>query len=84
MDYDVFMSHRGAKREAQRMQSNRDELLELMARALPEDGAHEALDGFFLAPLTRPMESTLALYHPAFCFVVQGGKQVLVGEEVLR
>jgi AraC-type transcriptional regulator N-terminus len=30
------------------------------------------------------MESPLALYQPAFCFVVQGGKQVLVGDEVLR
>jgi len=30
------------------------------------------------------MESPLALYQPAFCFVAQGGKQVLVGEEVLR
>lgn len=65
------------------MQSNRDELLERMAQALPEDGAREALDGLFLARLTKPMESALALYQPAFCFVVQGGKQVLVGEEVL-
>lgn len=54
-----------------------------MARALPDDGAREALDGLFLARLTMPMESTLALYQPAFCFVAQGGKQVLVGEEVL-
>ncbi|MGA9996579.1 MAG: AraC family transcriptional regulator [Pyrinomonadaceae bacterium] len=77
------MSHRKARREAQRMQSNRDELLERMAQALPEDGAREALDGLFLARLTKPMESALALYQPAFCFVVQGGKQVLVGEEVL-
>lgn len=66
------------------MQSGREELLERMARALPEDGAREALEGLFLARLTRPMESPLALYQPAFCFVVQGGKQVLVGEEVLR
>jgi len=69
------------KREAQRVQSNREELLERMAKAIPEDGAREALDGFFLARLTTPMESPLALYQPAFCFVVQGGKQVLVGEE---
>lgn len=55
-----------------------------MARALPEDGAREALDGLFLARLTKPMESSLALYQPAFCLVIQGGKQVLVGEEVLR
>ncbi len=52
-------------------------------RALPEDGALEALDGLFLARLTKPTESPLALYQPAFCFVAQGGKQVLVGEEVL-
>jgi AraC-like DNA-binding protein len=72
------------KREAQRVQRSREELLELMARALPGDGAREALDGLFLARLTKPTESALALYRPAFCFVVQGGKQVLVGEEVLR
>jgi AraC-like DNA-binding protein len=78
------MNRREAKRDEQRVQSNREELLERMARALPEDGAREALDGLFLARLTKPMESALALYQPAFCFVVQGGKQVLVGEEVLR
>ena len=55
-----------------------------MTRALPGDGAIEALEGLFLARLTEPMESKLALYQPAICFVVQGGKQVLVGEEVLR
>lgn len=65
------------------MRSNREELLERMARALPGDGAREALEGFFLARLTKPTESPLALYQPAFCFVVQGGKQVLVGEEIL-
>jgi AraC-like DNA-binding protein len=66
------------------VRGNRQELLERMARVLPKDGAVEALDGLFLARLTKPTETTLALYQPAFCFVVQGGKQVLVGEEVLR
>ena len=55
-----------------------------MARALPEDGWIEALDGLFLAHVNKPMESPLALFQPAFCFVAQGAKQVLVGEEVLR
>ena len=77
------MNGREAKREEQRIQSNREELLERMARALPEDGAREALDGLFLARLTKPTESALALYQPALCFVAQGGKQVLVGDEVL-
>ena len=77
------MNRREAKREEQRVQSNREELLERMVRALPEDGAREALDGLFLARLTKPTESPLALYQPAFCLVAQGGKRVLVGEEVL-
>src|SRR5215213_1537132 len=78
------MNRRGAKREAQRVQSNREELLERMARVLPEDEALEALDGLFLARLSKPMESVNALHQPAFCFVVQGGKRVLLGEEVYR
>jgi len=48
-----------------------------------ENIALQFLDGFFLARLTKPTESPLALYQPAFCLVAQGGKQVLVGEEVL-
>ena len=78
------MNRTEAKRDEQWVQSNREELLERMARALPEDGWTEALEDLFLARVTKPMESPLALYQPAFCFVAQGGKQVLVGEEVLR
>jgi AraC-like DNA-binding protein len=59
-------------------------LLERMARVLPEDGWIEATEGLFLARVAKPMEAPLALFQPAFCFVAQGGKQVLVGEEVLR
>ena len=78
------MNRTEAKRDEQWVQSNREELLERMVRALPEDGWTEALEDLFLARVTKPMESPLALYQPAFCFVAQGGKQVLVGEEVLR
>lgn len=78
------MHSRELIREKQRAQNAREELLERMAVALPNDGAVETLEGLFLARLTRPMESKLALYEPALCFVVQGGKHVLVGEEVLR
>jgi AraC-like DNA-binding protein len=77
------MNNKEGKLETQRMQINREELLERMARILPGDGAIETLDGLFLARLTEPMETKLALYEPALCFVVQGRKQVLVGEEVL-
>jgi AraC-like DNA-binding protein len=76
------MNRREAKREAQRTQSNREELVERMARILPADGSIEAFDGFFLARSSKPIESVNSLYQPAFCFVVQGGKRVLLGEEV--
>jgi AraC-like DNA-binding protein len=76
------MNRREAKREAQRIQSNREELVERMARTLPEDGSFEAFDGFFLGRSSKPMESMHSLFQPSFCFVVQGGKRVLLGEEV--
>jgi len=76
------MNRRESRREAQRIQSNREELIERMARILPEDGSFEAFDGFFLGRSSKPMESVHSLYQPAFCFVVQGGKRVLLGEEV--
>jgi AraC-like DNA-binding protein len=76
------MNRREAKREAQRLQSNREELLERMARILPEDGSFEAFGGLFLGRSSKPIESVHSLHRPAFCFVVQGGKRVLLGEEV--
>jgi AraC-like DNA-binding protein len=82
--YYELMTSREIIREKQRAQNVREELLERMAVALPNDGAVETLEGLFLARLTEPLESKLALYEPALCFVVQGGKHVLVGEEVLR
>src|SRR3954470_18794062 len=78
------MNRREAKREAQRAQSNREELHERMARALPEDGRLEALDGLTLGRVSKPMESVHALYRPAFCLIAQGSKRVLLGDEAYR
>jgi AraC-like DNA-binding protein len=76
------MTYQEAEREQQRMQSIREDLIERMAAALPEDGALEAFPGFFLARLSKPMESVQAVYQPAFCLVAQGSKHVLLGEEL--
>ena len=78
------MKQREAKRENQRMQSNREELAERMARALTKDGFLEAFPGFFLARSARTTEPVLFVHEPAFCFVAQGGKRVLLGEELFR
>lgn len=59
------------------------ELVKQMLKTLPEDGVLEAIPGFFLARLSQPAEAR-AVYSPAFCFVIQGSKQVFLGEEMFR
>ena len=78
------MNRREAKREAQRTQSNSEELVERMALALPQDGFAEPFPGLFIARSSGPTEPFLLVHQPAFCFVAQGRKQALVGEEVFR
>lgn len=73
-----------ANREAQRVQNNREELVERMAHALPADGWVDPFSGFRLARSSRPTEPTRAIYQPALCFVAQGCKQALLGEEVFQ
>ncbi|MBX3278433.1 MAG: AraC family transcriptional regulator [Acidobacteria bacterium] len=78
------MNHREAKREVQRLQINREELIERIARALPEDGSSDPFPGFRLARSSGPMGPLHSVYQPAFCFVAQGRKQALLGEELFR
>ncbi len=78
------MNQREVKREAQRMQSDREELVERMARVLQADGSLDAFPGFRLSRSSEPTEPAHSVYQPAFCFVAQGGKQALLGEEVFR
>lgn len=67
--------------EHQRIEINRKELVERTMRILSEDGVREAIPGLFLARTSKPME-TRAIHQPAFCFVIQGGKRAMLGEEI--
>jgi AraC-like DNA-binding protein len=78
------MNQKEAKHEAQRTQSNREELAERIAQALPEDGILDISPSFRLARSSRPTEPIHSMYQPAFCVVAQGRKQALLGEEVFR
>ena len=73
-----------AQREERRTQSNKEELAERIAQALPEDGTLDVSASFRLARSSRPTEPIHSLYQPAFCVVAQGRKQALLGEEVFR
>ncbi|MFN7929514.1 MAG: AraC family transcriptional regulator [Blastocatellia bacterium] len=78
------MDKQEAKREAQRIQSNQEELVERIARALPSNGTLDVSPSFRLARSSKPTEPIHSLYQPAFCVVAQGRKQALLGEEVFR
>ncbi|MGD9561237.1 MAG: AraC family transcriptional regulator N-terminal domain-containing protein [Pyrinomonadaceae bacterium] len=76
------MAEQGVEIERLRIQSLNAELLTRMERVLPQDGIVETSPGFFLSRLTKPTESTQPIYKPCLCFVVQGGKRALLGNEV--
>jgi AraC-like DNA-binding protein len=78
------MSTIETSRDAQRIKSNREELIERIARTVTEDGAKEVFPGFFLARSSKPSQSLNTVYEPAFCFIAQGKKRALLGEEVFR
>lgn len=78
------MNPQDVKREAQRLQDIREELVERIVRALPEDGTLDPFPGLRLARSSRLTEPVHAVYRPALCFVAQGSKQALLGEEVFR
>jgi len=78
------MSTIETSRDAQRNKSNREELIERIARTVTEDGAKEVFPGFFLARSSKPSQSLNTVYEPAFCFIAQGKKRALLGEEVFR
>ncbi len=75
------MPHQQVEREAHRAQVNRDELVELIARAIREDGKIEPLKGLHLNRSSSPTESVHSVSDPAFCVIAQGSKAVFLGNE---
>ncbi|AMJ62178.1 AraC family transcriptional regulator [Bosea sp. PAMC 26642] len=60
-----------------------DELAALIMRLAPTDGIHQtAIPRLSLVRLGRPTEPLHALHEPALCILVQGRKQVMLGDQV--
>ena len=78
------MSSREGKLIKQRILANREELIGRMLQAAPKDGTIEPFKGFRISRSSKPAESVLAVYQPSFCFVVQGRKKALLGDEVFQ
>ncbi|MCX7707256.1 MAG: AraC family transcriptional regulator [Anaerolineae bacterium] len=75
------MPSQEAEREAQRAQANREELVELIARTVREDGSVEPLKGLHLNRVSSPGEPLHSVYEPVFCVIAQGSKEVFLGGE---
>ena len=71
-----------AIRNAGRIETAREEIVERMSRLLPEDGRIEFVPGLLLIKSSVPAEPVQSIYQPAFCFVAQGRKRASVGGEV--
>jgi AraC-like DNA-binding protein len=70
-----------AAREAQRMQADREELVERIAAAVQEDGIIEPLPGLHLARLSTSLGKVHSVLEPSLCVIAQGSKEVFLGEE---
>jgi len=69
------------EREAQRVQANRDELVEHIARAIREDGTVAPLKGLRLYRSSVHTELLPSVIDPALCVVAQGSKEFFLGDE---
>ncbi len=69
-----------SEREAHKAQANREELVERIMRALPEDGAAEPLEGLLLSRASSPTGLGHSVFFPAFCVIAQGRKEILLGD----
>jgi AraC-like DNA-binding protein len=83
MNLDVI-DYRQAKREAQRVQADREELVERIARAVPEDGTVQPLKGLYLSRVSLPLQPLHGVLKPSLCVIAQGSKEVLLGDSRYR
>ncbi len=73
-----------ADRHLRREQDCKAELVERIADMLCEDGVREALPGVHMARASRPSEPIHCMYPAALCVIVQGEKEVFIGNSVHR
>ena len=67
-----------------RERADRAELLRIVESTIPRDGTVEPIEGFHLFRVSKQNEPVVGLSVPALCVVVQGGKEILLGEKSYR
>src|SRR5687767_8118002 len=72
------------ERQARRMEADREELAERLARALPRDGVAEPQPGLHVSRFGRPHDLVHGFLEPCLCVIAQGAKALTFGGEVFR
>jgi AraC-like DNA-binding protein len=75
------MTNDETKQQARRMQADRKELADRIARALPHDGKVEPQPGLVFTRFSSPTETVHAVLEPWLCMIAQGAKDVWLGDE---
>jgi AraC-like DNA-binding protein len=70
--------------EVERRRINRQELIERITRAVPNDGVTQALEGLFLARASSPLGLIHVVVKPCLCVIAQGSKVFLLGDSRYR
>jgi AraC-like DNA-binding protein len=72
------------QRQARRMEADREELAERLARALPRDGVAEPQPRLHISRFGRPHDLVHGFLDPCFCVIAQGAKALTFGGDVFR
>ena len=78
------MNQKEAELQKERMRLNREELIERLTRIAPENSLLEVYPGIFIYQSSKPTESDISVLKPAFCFIAQGSKDVLLNDELFH
>ncbi len=78
------MIHQQAEREAQRVHTNREELVERIAQTMRQDGTAQPLPGLYLSRCSLPLQPVHSVLEPSVCVIAQGSKEVLLGDSRYR
>jgi AraC-like DNA-binding protein len=72
------------QRDARKMEADREELAERIARLLPRDGVSEPQPGVHLSRFAHSPGPSHIVLEPCFCVIAQGTKTLTLEDEVFR
>ncbi len=67
--------------ERQRAETRRNELVDLIARFIPQDGAVKPIEDLYLFRVSKPGGPIHSVYKPSLCVVAQGSKEFFLNDQ---